>query len=257
MSATMRQWFIQRIDTFAPPAFAAARQQLYQTLQALPSPPESAASNAVELFVLAQIVAAQQLTGPASAAPGRERRDAHATWYAKERQRIARLLGQIAESPVVASFQSTVHYYPAEEVTCPHGRNLKTCEALYALGFTLQLLERHPVHGIVRKQVERLRQREPHLPALHELCAPQGLERPQVGDAGLSLPARPAAEPPPASDELTTYLLGTVVSCLRHAGLTTAQSCTILDGALSCCFGRPDPTGTRPAMLAEQWRRLG
>lgn len=257
MSATMRQWFIQRIDTFAPPACTAARQQLYQTLQALPSPQESAAGNTLELFVLAQIVAAQQLTGPTSTASGRERRDAHATWYAKERQRISKLLGQIAESPVVASFQSTLQYYSTEEVTCPHGRNLKTCEALYALGFTLQLLERHPVHGIVRKQVERLRQREPHLPALHELCVPHGLELPQAGDAGLPPLARPAADPPPAPDELTTYLLGTVVSCLRHAGLTTVQSCTILDCALSYCFGRPDPTGTRPALLAEQWRRLG
>jgi hypothetical protein len=253
----MRQWFIQRIDTFAPPAFAAARQQLYQTLQALRSPQESVASNAVDLFVLAQIVAAQQLTVPASASPGRERRDAHATWYAKERQRMAKLLGQIAESPVVASFHATVHYYPAEEITCPHGRNLKTCEALYALGFTLQLLERHPVHGIVRKQVERLRRREPHLPALHELCVPQGLALPQAVDADLPPPALPAAGPPPAPDELTIYLLGTIVSRLRHAGLTIAQSCTIVDCALSYCFGRPDPTGARPAVLAEQWRRLG
>ena len=57
-------------------------------------------------------------------------------------------------------------------------------------------------------------------------------------------------------DDLTAYLLGTIVGHLRHVGLTVAQSCSLVDRALHCCFGRPDPLGTRSALLAEQWRRL-
>ena len=68
---------------------------------------------------------------------------------------MAKLLMQIAESPVVASFQSAVTYYEAADVTCQHGRNQKTCEALYALRFTLHLLERHQASRWARKQVER------------------------------------------------------------------------------------------------------
>jgi len=59
-----------------------------------------------------------------------------------------------------------------------------------------------------------------------------------------------------APDDLTAYLLGTIVARLRHTGLTVAQSCALVDRVLHCCFERPDPLGTRAAVLAEQWRRL-
>jgi hypothetical protein len=122
------------------------------------------------------------------------------------------------------------------------------------LRFTLHLLERHQASRWARKQVERLRQREPHLPQLNDLCAP--------------LEPVPAEAPEPASgtsdasttsgapDDLTAYLLGTIVARLRHAGLTVGQSCALVDRVLHCCFGRSDPLGTRAAVLAEQWRRL-
>jgi hypothetical protein len=59
-----------------------------------------------------------------------------------------------------------------------------------------------------------------------------------------------------APDDLTAYLLGTIVIRLRHVGLTVSQSCALVDRVLYCCFGRLDPLGTRTAILAEQWRRL-
>ena len=161
---------------------------------------------------------------------------------------MAKLLLQIAESPVVASFQLAVTYYEVADVTCQHGRNQKTCEALYALRLTLHLLERHQASGWARKQVERLRQREPHLPQLNDLCAP--LE-PVPG-----LPVTATAGGTRAPDDLTVYLLGTIVARLRHAGLTVGQSCALVDRVLHCCFGRPEPLGTRAAVLAEHWRRL-
>ena len=166
------------------------------------------------------------------------------------------MLQQIADSPIVASFQATVTYYEAADVTCQHGRNQKTCEALYALRLTLQLLEQAQASRWVRKQVERLRQREPHLPQLNELCAPLASVPDEAVEPAPSVPLAAAmtqADPP---DDLTAYLLGTIVGRLRHAGLTVAQSCALVDRALHCCFGRPDPLGTRPAILAEQWRRL-
>jgi hypothetical protein len=207
------------------------------------------------LFMLSQIVAAQQLlttSGNASKTSGQ--RGAHETWYAKERQRVAKLLTQILESPVVVSLQATVQYYDAETVTCQHGRNAKTCEALYALSMTLQLLERQPVHGVVRKQVERLRQREPHLPPQHDLCPPEsGLESAVYPARAETIRETPSGR---LVEEVTTYLLGTIVSRLRHNGLTIAQSCTFVNEALTWCFGWPDPQGMRPQLLAEQWRRL-
>ena len=146
-------------------------QQLYADIGALPSSPSITLYDDVGLFVFAQIVAAHQLTARGSL-DSAQRSSAHATWYEKERQRVAKLLMQIAESPVVASFQSAVTYYEAADVTCQHGRNQKTCEALYMLRLTLHLLERHQASRWARKQVERLRQREPHLPQLTDLCAP-------------------------------------------------------------------------------------
>src|SRR5262249_17046359 len=232
------------------------RQQFYATLQALQPSPSTTLYDHVGLFVLAQIVAAHQLTAPIATAKRPERSSAHITWYEKERQRVVRLLQQIAESPVVASFQSTVTYYEAADVTCQHGRNQKTCEALYALRLTLQLLAQQQPSPWVRKQVERLRQREPHLPQLNELCAPLGVlaEEAAAPVAGVT-PEAPAATAH-LPDDLTAYLLGTIVGRLRHVGLTVAQSCALVDRALHCCFGRPDPLGTRPTLLAEQWRRL-
>jgi hypothetical protein len=250
------QWFISQIETFAPAAQRQERRQLYADIGALPSPPSMALYDDVGLFVCAQIVAAHQLIAPRGSGRSPERSSAHTTWYAKERQRVAKLLLQIAESPVVASFRSTVTYYDAADVTCQHGRNQKTCEALYALRLTLHLLERHQAARWARKQVERLRQREPHLPPLHDLCVP--LE--PVPDE----PREPVPDvPDPATDggtrapdDLTAYLLGTIGARLRHAGLTVGQSCALVDRVLHCCFGRSDPGGTRAAVLAEQWRRL-
>jgi hypothetical protein len=251
----MRQWFIEQIEAFAPAAWHTERQQLYTELQALNPSPEISRDADVCLFVLAQVVAAQQLTAPTQGRSSRGR-NAHETWYSKERQRIARLLHQITESPVVASFQSQVRYYSAEDVTCPHGRNQKTCESLYAFGLTLQLLERYPPNPSVRKYTERLRQLTPDLPSLSDLCAPQAQALDETSAASttqLSASAGSSAAPP---DDRVLYLLGTVVSRLRQTGLTVAQSCALVDRLLSACFGQIDPDGTRPALLAEQWRRL-
>jgi hypothetical protein len=35
-----------------------------------------------------------------------------------------------------------------------------------------------------------------------------------------------------------------------------AQSCDVVDRLLTLCFDQPDVAGNRPALLAEQWRRL-
>jgi hypothetical protein len=250
------QWFMRQIETFAPAAQREERQQLYAEVEALPSSPGTTLYDDVGLFVCAQIVAAHQLRAPTVSGPRPERSNAHATWYEKERQRVAKLLLQIAESPVVASFQSAVTYYEAADVTCQHGRNQKTCEALYALRFTLHLLERHQASRWARKQVERLRQREPHLPQLNDLCTPLELAPDEVVEPAPGLPGTATASGVPAPDDLTAYLLGTIVARLRHAGLTVGQSCALVDRVLHCCFGRPDPLGTRAAVLAEQWRRL-
>ena len=256
MQPAVLQWFISHIETFAPVARREERQQFYTAILALQPSPSTTLYDDVGLFVLAQIMAAHQLATPIAAAKRPERSSAHATWYEKERQRVARLLQQIAESPVVASFQATVTYYEAADVTCQHGRNQKTCEALYVLRLTLQLLEQQQTSRWVRKQVERLRQREPHLPQLNELCAPLGAV---VDEAAAPVPGVSPATPAASAytpDDLTAYLLGTIVGRLRHVGLTVAQSCVLVDRALHCCFGRSDPLGTRPTLLAEQWRHL-
>ncbi|MGE3537191.1 MAG: hypothetical protein AB7N91_07085 [Candidatus Tectimicrobiota bacterium] len=256
MQPAVLQWFMKSIEMFAPAAYREERQQFYADLLAYQSVAPLALTDHLGLYVLAQIVAAQQTALPLATGKRAERLDAHATWYEKERQRIAKMLQQIAESPVVSSFASAVTYYEADEVTCEHGRNQKTCEELYALCLTLQMLERHQGARWVRKQVERLRQREPHLPLLNDLCAPLATRSEASWLTGEAAAATvPPAVPPPA-DELATYLLGTMVGRLRQAGLTVAQSCALVDRALCYCFGRPDPTGTRPARLAEQWRRL-
>jgi hypothetical protein len=247
---------MRQIETFAPAARHEERQQLYADIGALPSPPSMALYDDVGLFVCAQIVAAHQLMARRVSGLRAERLSAHATWYEKERQRVAKLLLQIAESPVVASFQSTVTYYEAADVTCQHGRNQKTCEALYALRLTLHLLERHQGARWARKQVERLRQREPHLPQLNDLCVPLEPVPDELQEPVPDEPATAAAGGARAPDDLTAYLLGTIVARLRHAGLTVGQSCALVDRVLHCCFGRPDPRGTRAAVLAEQWRRL-
>jgi hypothetical protein len=124
------------------------------------------------------------------------------------------------------------------------------------LRLTLDLLERHQASRWVRKQVERLRQREPHLPQLTDLCAPLEPEPDEVPEPTPGAPQTAAASGSRAPDDLTAYLLGTIVARLRHAGLSVGQSCALVDCILSCCFGRPDLSGTRPALLAEQWRRL-
>lgn len=254
MQPLVLQWFTSQIETFAPATQRAERQQLYADIGALPSSPSITLYDDVSLFVFAQIVAARQLMAPRASGQRPERSSAHATWYEKERQRVAKLLQQIAESPVVASFQSAVTYYEAFDVTCQHGRNQKTCETLYMLRFTLHLLERHQASRWARKQVERLRQREPHLPQLNDLCAP--LE-PVPAEAPEPAPGTSdASTTSGAPDDLTAYLLGTIVARLRHAGLTVGQSCALVDRVLHCCFGRSDPLGTRAAVLAEQWRRL-
>ena len=256
MQPAVLQWFMSQIDTFAPAAQREARQQLYADIGALPSSPSLTLYDDVGLFVCAQIVAAHQLTAPKTSGQRPERSSAHATWYEKERQRVAKLLQQITESPVVASFQSAVTYYEAADVTCQHGRNQKTCEALYMLRLTLHLLERHQASRWVRKQVERIRQREPHLPQLHDLCAPLEPVPAEASEPAPGPPVTAAAAGMRAPDDLTAYLLGTIVARLRHAGLTVGQSCALVDRVLHCCFGRPDPLGTRVAVLVEQWRRL-
>jgi hypothetical protein len=253
VASPVQQWFIDQIETFAPAAWYAERQQLYAELLALEPSQESSRDGDICLFILAQIVAAFQLTSSAASRSPRGR-NPHETWYSKERQRIVKLLQQITESPVVASFQAKVRYYAAEEVTCPHGRNQKTCEALYALGVTLQLLQRHPPSPGVRKHVERLRHLTPHLPPLHDLCMPQAVDETMAESTGLLTEV--AETPERLADERVLYLLGTVVSRLRQAGLTVEQSCACVDRIVSWCFGHPDPSGTRPTLLAEQWRRL-
>jgi hypothetical protein len=153
----------------------------------------------------------------------------------------------------VSSFHATVRYYSAEEVTCPHGRNQKTCDALYALRLTLDLLERYPALSGVQRQVERLRRLQPHLPPLSEVCRPQ---RQSALEAPLSDMATPASTANPLPDDCGRYLLGTVVGRLRQSDLTVAQSCGVVDRLLELCFDQPDATGDRPTLLAEQWRRL-
>jgi hypothetical protein len=222
----------------------------------LPASPSTTLYDDVGLFVFAQIVAARQVSASRASGQRPERSSAHATWYEKERQRVAKLLSQIADSPVVASFQSAVTYYEAADVTCQHGRNQKTCEALYALRFTLHLLERHQASRWARKQVERLRQREPHLPQLNDLCIPLEPVPDETPDPVPGVPVTAVVDGTRAPDDLTAYLLGTIVARLRHAGLTVSQSCALVDRVLYCCFGRPDLLGTRAAVLAEQWRRL-
>jgi hypothetical protein len=256
MQPPVLQWFMSQIETFAPAAQREERQQLYADIGALPSSSSITLYDDVGLFVFAQIAAAHQLTASRISGQRPERSSAHATWYEKERQRVAKLLMQIAESPVVASFQSAVTYYEAADVTCQHGRNQKTCEALYALRFTLHLLERHQASRWARKQVERLRQREPHLPQLNDLCAPLEPVPDEAPEPAPGIPVTTTASGARALDDLTAYLLGTMVARLRHAGLTVGQSCALVDRVLHSCFGRPDPLGTRAAVLAEQWRRL-
>lgn len=240
----LHHWFIRSIEQYAPASQREARQQLYAELQALQPAAAEGLTDDVPLFILVQIAAAQTLATPKATGP-RERGQAHATWYAKERQRVAKLLGQIAESPVVATFQSTLTYYDAADVTCIHGRNQKTCEELYALRVTLTLLEQPQAARLVRKPLERLRQREPYLPELDDLCAPVP-------------PGAEEADAPASTqevDETASYLLGTIVSRLRQLGFSVSQSCGLVDRILTCCFGRLDPQGTRPVLFAEHWRR--
>jgi hypothetical protein len=255
--SALHQWFTDQIETFAPPTLHAARQQLYATLATLQPEEGTPLYDDVVLFILAQIVMARQLEKPGPGTAETGRRSAHMTWYEKERQRIAKLLRQIADSPIVAACVTTVAYYEAHAVTCPHGRNTKTCEELYVLRLTLQLLERHQNHGVHRKHLERLRQREPHLPELQELCRPPVSARVAVDDTR-TIPA--TSETVSRSirpvDELTTYLMGTIVGRLRHLGWSMAQSCTLVDRILSSCFERPDMHGNRVEQLVEQWRRF-
>jgi hypothetical protein len=250
----LQQWFISAIDGVAPAAQREARQQLYAEVLSLHPIQESPGPDDLALFILAQVLAAHHLATSKASGHRPERASAHATWYEKERLRVVKLLGQIAESPVVASFQSAVTYYDAADVTCPHGHNQKTCEAMYALRLTLNLLEQHQTGRWVRKSIERLRQREPHLPALQELCAPLA---PLSDDAAMPFPSVPeGGEGSHGLDEVSTYVLSTIVGRLRQAGHTVGQSCGLVDRVLYCCFGRPDGDGTRPALLAEHWRRL-
>ncbi len=220
-----------------------------------PEPPVSSKDH-IALFVLAQVLAARQLALPKNAGKVRRGSTSHETWYSKERQRIAKLLLQIEESPIVADFRATVRYYGAQEVTCPHGRNQKTCDALYALQWTLTLLERYPPPGGGRKQIERLRQLESHLPPLSELCVPEPFEAP-VGDFAWIDQERAPRTLEWLTEDTVNYLLSTVVSRLRQFGVTVAQSCEVVDRILTFCFDQPDgEAGERPAQLVQQWRRL-
>jgi len=249
-------WFIDAIEAFAPPEGREARQQLYDDLRVLqPDPPPTPRDDMI-VFVLAQVMAARQLALPKTAGRVRRGGTSHETWYSKERQRITRLLLQIEESPIVADFRANVRYYGAHEVTCPHGRNQKTCEALYALQLTLTLLERYPPASGGRKQIERLRQLEPNLPPLQELCTPQPFEAPSPAFAWIDQERAPRALEW-LTEDVVAYLLSTVVSRLRQVGMTVAQSCDVVDRILTFCFDQPDgEAGERPAQLAEQWRRL-
>ena len=252
ISGSISPWFIARIETFAPPEWREERHRLYDELAGLQAGVDTPVQDQICLFVLAQVVAAQRLATGAGEKGRRRGASAHETWYGKERQRIAKLLRQIDESPIVSGFRAQVSYYDPEDVTCPHGRNQKTCDELYAHGFTLRLLERYPAQSGARKQVERVRNLEAHLPALQDLCEPSDPEKtdPAVVDV------RSAPLSGVGSEDCAAYLLGTVVSRLRQAGLTVAQSCGVVDRVLSWCFGQLDPDGTRPAQLAEHWRRL-
>ncbi|ETX09153.1 hypothetical protein [Candidatus Entotheonella palauensis] len=256
MQPPLLTWFINSIEAFAPPEGGEARQKLYADLIALQPEPPATFKDHIALFVLAQVLAARQLALPKHTGKVRRGSTSHETWYSKERQRISKLLLQIEESPIVADFQATVRYYGAEEVTCPHGRNQKTCDALYALQLTLTLLERYPPPGGGRKQIERLRQLEPHLPPLQELCIPQPFEPPSEAFSWIDQERAPRTLEW-LTEDTVTYLLSTVVNRLRQFGVTVAQSCDVVDRILTFCFDQPDgEAGERPARLAQQWRRL-
>ena len=256
MSLPLLDWFVDQIETFAPAAWGDERQQLYAELCALQPVQETALHDHIALFVLAQVVAAHRLARQPAAEKPRRDRSAHESWYSKERQRVAKLIEQIEDSPIVATLQASIRYYPAEDVTCPHGRNQKTCDALYGLQLTLGLLERYPALGGVRRQVEQLRQLEPHLPPLPDLCVPQSASLSDGDGADTTALESTAVIAATRVDECSLYLLGTVVGRLRQVGLTVAQSCNVIDRLLSWCFDQPDAEGTRPAQLADQWRRL-
>lgn len=174
-------WFIDAVEAFAPPEGCEVRQRLYADLMALQPEPPATFKDDIVLFVLTQVIAARQLALPKNVGKVRRGGTSHETWYSKERQRIAKLLLQIEDSPIVADFQATVRYYAAEEVTCPHGRNQKTCDALYALQLTLTLLERHPPQGGLHKQTERLRQLEPASAGPPRFVRPTTVARPVRG----------------------------------------------------------------------------
>lgn len=132
----------------------------------------------------------------------------------------------------------------------------KTCDALYALQLTLTLLERYPPPGGGRKQIERLRQLEPHLPPLQELCIPQPFEPPSEAFSWIDQERAPRTLEW-LTEDTVTYLLSTVVNRLRQFGVTVAQSCDVVDRILTFCFDQPDgEADERPARLAQQWRRL-
>ncbi len=256
MQPPLLTWFIDSIEAFAPPEGGEARQQLYADLMALQPEPPVNAKDDIAVFVLAQVLAARQLALPKNAGKVRRGGTSQETWYSKERQRITKLLLQIEESPIVADFQATVRYYGTEEVTCPHGRNQKTCDALYVLQLTLMFLERYPPPGGGRKYIERLRQLEPHLPPLEELCVPQPFEAPSGPFAWIDQERAPRSLEW-LTEDTVTYLLSTVVSRLRQFGVTVAQSCEVIDRILTFCFDQPgSEAGERSAQLAEQWRRL-
>lgn len=256
VSMPLLDWFVDQIELFAPPEWADERQQLYAELSALQPVQDTALYENIVLYVLAQVMAAHRLTQPATAEkPLRRDRSAHESWYGKERQRVAKLIEQIGESPIVATFHARVRYYSAENVTCPHGRNQKTCDALYALQVTFGLLERYPALSLVRKQADQLRRLEPHLPPLSDLCLPQpSFSTDGYGDVPVLLSHEVISGS--RVDECILYLLGTVVGRLREVGLTVAQSCRIVDQLLLWCFDLPDIHTARSEQLAKQWRRL-
>ncbi len=257
MSGTLLEWFVDQIEVFAPPQWETEREQLVAELIALQPDDETLPTEHISLFVLAQVLAAHQLSKPVLDEKPRRDRSAHESWYSKERARLTKLLQQIDESPVVSSFRATLHYYTAEDVTCPHGRNQKTCDSLYALGLTLELLTQYPALPSVRRQVDRLRQLQPHLPPLTEVCQPGRSMTAEDTLSEWTMPSAPhVVQGHKLADERTVYLLGTVIGRLRQAGLTVVQSCDVVDRLLSWCFDELDPDGERPAVLAEQWRRL-
>lgn len=91
MQLPLITWFIDAIETFAPPQGCEARQQLYADLMTLQPEPPVTSEDHIALFVLAQVVAARQLALPKNAGKGRGS-TSHETWYSKERQRITKLL---------------------------------------------------------------------------------------------------------------------------------------------------------------------